>query len=101
MLQSRFSPYIVRKLPSGGIKRVVLFSSSVSVGLLKINYEYSEKDWNDDAIDDVKAKGKNAGGLMKYMASKTLAERSAMILCEAPRTDCLLIPSARCLGALQ
>lgn len=61
----------------GKIKRVIIFSSSVSIGLLKFNYEYTEEEWNEDAIDDVKAKGKESTGLMKYMASKTLAERAA------------------------
>ncbi|KAF9792201.1 D-lactaldehyde dehydrogenase [Thelephora terrestris] len=61
----------------GNIKRVIILSSSVSVGLLRFNHEYTEEEWNDSAIDDVKAKGKESNGLVKYMASKTLAERAA------------------------
>jgi hypothetical protein len=67
---------------------------------MRVNYEYTEEDWNDDAIADVEAKGKNAGGLMKYMASKTLAERGAIILHEALRADCLPVPCVSCLGSL-
>ena len=71
-------------LSSGNIKRIVIFSSAVSVGIFRINSEYTEEEWNDEAIDDVKAKGKESNGLMKYMASKTLAERGAISLPSAP-----------------
>lgn len=87
------------KLPSGKIKRVILFSSSVSAGLLKVNYEYSEEDWNDDAINDVVKNGEKAIGMVKYMASKTLAERSTIIRARL-LSDCLPIQCVRGLGAL-
>lgn len=92
-------PYSL-KPPSGNIKRVVIFSSVVSIGLSRTETEYTEEDWNDEAVDHVKANGKAASGFMKYMASKTLAERGTML---SPKT---LAPSAyagnyiSCLGAL-
>jgi len=61
----------------GNIKRIVIFSSSVSMGLFRTSSTYTEEEWNDEAIDDVKKKGKASNGLVKYMASKTLAERAA------------------------
>jgi len=61
----------------GNIKRIIVLSSTVSIGLTRTDSEYTEEEWNDLAVDDVKAKGKDAHGLMKYMASKTLAERAA------------------------
>ena len=62
--------------------------------------EYTEEDWNDPAVDDVKANGKAASGFMKYSASKTLAERGTMTFTKS----CLLLAylgnSDSCLGAL-
>ena len=45
---------------------------------------YTEEEWNDEAIEDVKKNGKASNGLMKYMASKTLAERGAMTFTRSP-----------------
>ncbi|KAF9651439.1 D-lactaldehyde dehydrogenase, partial [Thelephora ganbajun] len=61
----------------GKIKRIIIFSSVVSIGISRVNSEYTEEEWNDEAVDDVKVKGKESNGLTKYMASKTLAERAA------------------------
>jgi len=61
----------------GNIKRLVLLSSAVAIGVSRTSSEYTEEEWNDEAIDDVKAKGKDSDGFTKYMASKTLAERAA------------------------
>jgi len=73
-------------LSSGNIKRIVIFSSAVSIGLTRTTSEYTEEEWNDEAVEDVKAKGKESNGLIKYNASKTLAERGAMIpLLNVPR----------------
>lgn len=60
------------------VKRVVYTSSCVSI--LRIPEQptvFSEKDWNEQAVEDVKANGRNATGLSKYSASKVLAERAA------------------------
>jgi len=61
----------------GNIRRIVILSSSVSIGIFRVNVPYSEEEWNDEAVEDVKKNGKDSNGLIKYMASKTLAERAA------------------------
>ena len=68
---------------SGNIKRIIIFSSTVSVGVSRTDPEYTEEDWNDASVDDVKANGKAASGFAMYSASKTLAERGMTILTEA------------------
>lgn len=65
--------------PNGSsIKRVVITSSCAAIytnapepGI------WSEDDWNDTALEQLKADGKNAHYLVKYRASKVLAERAA------------------------
>ena len=64
---------------SGNIKRFILLSSTVAIAIFRVNEAYDEEEWNDSAIEEVKTKGKEANGLVKYMASKTLAERGEMI----------------------
>ena len=64
---------------SGNIKRFIVLSSTAAIGILRINEAYDEEEWNDSAIEEVKTKGKEANGLVKYLASKTLAERGEMI----------------------
>ena len=86
---------------SGNIKRIVIFSSVVAVGVTRVNDTYTEEEWNDEAVEEVKAKGKEAGGFTKYMASKTLAERGTMTLIQNPRYVYLHRVRASCLGALQ
>ena len=95
-------PYTIPfETPSGNIKRIVIFSSTVAIGIFRSGLEYTEEEWNDDAINDVKKNGKASNGLVKYMASKTLAERGATTLLGA------LVPCAHlgnhisCLGVLQ
>lgn len=61
----------------GKIKRIIIFSSTVSVGVARTDPEYTEEDWNDLSVDDVKTNGNASSGFMKYSASKTLAERAA------------------------
>ena len=73
----------------------------MSVGTSKVNYTYTEEEWNDEVVELVKAKGKESGGFMKYVASKTLAERGATILIQDPRYVCLHRVCVSCLGALQ
>lgn len=38
---------------------------------------FTEKDWNNKAIEEVETKGKDADQIEKYTASKTLAEKAA------------------------
>jgi len=85
---------------SGNIKRVIIFSSTVSVGISRTDPEYTEEDWNDLAVDDVKANGKAASGFMKYSASKTLAERGAMTFTKSRLLPAYAWNHISCLGAL-
>lgn len=73
----------------------------VSIGLFRINDKYTEEEWNDEAVEDVKAKGKESNGLMKYMASKTLAERGAIIFIMLSCPECLPTVYGSCLGTVQ
>ncbi|RPD65277.1 NAD(P)-binding protein [Lentinus tigrinus ALCF2SS1-7] len=60
------------------VKRIVVTSSCASV--LTPSTEpriFSEENWNDASIAEVKEKGKDATPLAKYRTSKTLAERAA------------------------
>ncbi|EJU00054.1 D-lactaldehyde dehydrogenase [Dacryopinax primogenitus] len=60
------------------IKRVILTSSVVT--LLEPHdpgYTYSDKDWNEYAVNEVKTKGDKAPGYLVYFAAKTLAEQEA------------------------
>jgi hypothetical protein len=40
---------------------------------------YTEADWNKNAVAEVKEKGKNASNVAKYSASKTLAEQGDVL----------------------
>lgn len=58
------------------IKRIVVTSSTSSVLLSpEAGRRYTEEDWNELAVGEVREKGKDASGIAKYSASKTLAER--------------------------
>ena len=62
------------------MKRVVVTSSSAAV--LHISSEpkvFSEKDWNEQAPAEVAEHGRAADVMQKYRASKTLAERGALV----------------------
>jgi len=60
------------------VKRVVVTSSCASVMQVQDTPRtFSEADWNDAAIQEVRAKGHAAPNPAKYRASKTLAERAA------------------------
>ncbi|CAL1709333.1 unnamed protein product [Somion occarium] len=61
------------------VKRVVVLSSTAAVqeaGLPEPKV-FTEKDWNNKAIEEVETKGKDADQIEKYTASKTLAEKAA------------------------
>ncbi|EGN92981.1 hypothetical protein SERLA73DRAFT_163798 [Serpula lacrymans var. lacrymans S7.3] len=60
------------------VKRIVITSSCAAI--LEINptpSTFSEADWGEQAINVVNAQGRDAPGLVKYRASKTLAEKAA------------------------
>ena len=58
------------------VKRIVILSSTAAITNAKIPGKvYTEKDWNDEAIDAVKKNGRGANGGEKYSASKALAEK--------------------------
>ncbi|KAK0199490.1 D-lactaldehyde dehydrogenase [Desarmillaria ectypa] len=60
------------------IQRIVVTSSCASV--LHVSPEpkiFSEIDWNEQSIKEVEEQGKDASGIVKYRASKTLAEKAA------------------------
>jgi len=60
------------------IKRIVVTASTVAVGLtLRAERQYTEEEWNEPALKEVRELGKEAPGIAKYAASKTLAERAA------------------------
>ncbi|TFL00657.1 D-lactaldehyde dehydrogenase [Pterulicium gracile] len=60
------------------VKRVVITSSCAAVQKAVTEPQtFTEEDWNQASIDEVETKGKDASNIMKYCASKTLAERSA------------------------
>ena len=60
------------------VKRVVVTSSCAAV--LSVQQEpriYTEADWNEGSITQVRAEGAKAPNMFKYLASKTLAEKAA------------------------
>jgi len=60
------------------VKRVVITSSIAAVQHpQEAPVPFTEDDWNDAAVLEVRAKGRAAEGFLKYCASKTLAEHAA------------------------
>ncbi|KAG5719284.1 putative uncharacterized oxidoreductase [Termitomyces sp. T112] len=59
------------------IKRVVVTSSTASVLEIGVDKVFTEADWNEHAIREVEEQGDAALGMIKYRASKTLAEKAA------------------------
>ncbi|CEL54500.1 Putative NADPH-dependent methylglyoxal reductase GRP2 OS=Candida albicans (strain SC5314 / ATCC MYA-2876) GN=GRP2 PE=1 SV=2 [Rhizoctonia solani AG-1 IB] len=64
------------------VKRVLATSSIASVtdGMYHLKIPgtvYTESDWNTFSIKEIEEKGKDASGIDKYCASKTLAEKAA------------------------
>ncbi|KZV94640.1 NAD(P)-binding protein [Exidia glandulosa HHB12029] len=65
------------------VKRVVITGSVVSVfRSAPPGYAFTERDWNDEAVGLVESQGKSAPGVLKYIASKVLAERAAWAFLE-------------------
>ncbi|KAJ3823314.1 D-lactaldehyde dehydrogenase [Lentinula raphanica] len=66
------------------LKRFILLSSTAAViSLLPDPKPFTEADYNEQSIEDVKANGKKANQVNKYCASKTLAEKAAWELYNA------------------
>ena len=60
------------------VKRIVITSSCAAVLTPAPDPRtFSEENWNEASIVEVKEKGKDAPAIAKYRASKTLAERAA------------------------
>jgi len=61
------------------VKRIVITSSVAAVIEPKdeVPAIYTEVDWNNFSVQEVKSKGANAEQMIKYRASKVLAERAA------------------------
>jgi nucleoside-diphosphate-sugar epimerase len=70
------------------LKRFVLTSSAVAVlEQTTVPRVFTESDWNNAAVEDVKAKGSAAGPFPIYMASKTLAEKAAWEFVAAHKSE--------------
>ncbi|KAF8060711.1 D-lactaldehyde dehydrogenase [Lyophyllum atratum] len=59
------------------VKRIVVTSSCASVLEVGKDKVFTEEDWNELSIREVKEQGDKAPGPSKYRASKTLAEKAA------------------------
>lgn len=60
------------------VRRVIYTSTCGAIRELnKVQRVYTEADWNDRAVAEVRARGREASQLEKYQASKVLAERAA------------------------
>ncbi|TPX68416.1 hypothetical protein SpCBS45565_g03123 [Spizellomyces sp. 'palustris'] len=61
-----------------GIRRVVITSSFAAIAHpAEAGYKFTEEDWNDWALKEVEAKGKDVDAGVAYRASKSEAERKA------------------------
>jgi len=61
---------------SSSVKRVVITASTACLGISpQAERQYTEEDWNEPAVKEVRELGKKASWITKYSASKTLAER--------------------------
>jgi nucleoside-diphosphate-sugar epimerase len=69
------------------VKRVVLTSSAVAIRRFGVEGVFTESDWNDAAVEAVKTKGSAAGPALIYLASKTLAERTAWDFVAAHKSE--------------
>lgn len=60
------------------IKRLILTSSVAAVREeTTVPRAFNESNWNDSAVEAVKTRGSEAGPVLIYLASKTLAEKAA------------------------
>lgn len=79
---------IITHSHSSSVKRIVVTSSCAAV---YADYPdarvFSEKDWNEQAVQDVQENGRNAMVGNKYRASKTLAEKAAWAFVKENKID--------------
>ncbi|KAG6917262.1 hypothetical protein DXG01_003209 [Tephrocybe rancida] len=69
------------------VKRVVVTSSGAAVQEVGVDKVFTEFNWNELAIREVKEQGDAAPGLSKYRASKALAEKAAWEFYEKNKAD--------------
>ncbi|KAJ3870808.1 hypothetical protein F5051DRAFT_447097 [Lentinula edodes] len=75
-------------LNKSSIRRIIVTSSTAAIiSSLSEPKVFSELDWNEQAIEEVKKQGKNASQAAKYRASKTLAEKAAWEFYKASNTN--------------
>ncbi|KAH9896111.1 D-lactaldehyde dehydrogenase [Cubamyces lactineus] len=82
------------------VQRVVIVSSiaSIASGTVAPPGVYTEEQWNEQAIKTVEEQGKAAPRIIKYNASKTLAERAAWAFLDKHKAEakfdlCMINPS--------
>ncbi|KAI0325599.1 NAD-P-binding protein [Cubamyces sp. BRFM 1775] len=82
------------------VRRIVIVSSiaSIASGTVAPPGVYTEEQWNEQAIMTVEEQGKDAPRIIKYNASKALAERAAWAFPEKHKTEakydlCMINPS--------
>ena len=76
--------HLISGLNSHSVKRVVVTSSVAAILESRSGpVVFTDKDWNQQSIDEVEKLGKNASAAAKYRASKTLAEKAAWELYNA------------------
>jgi hypothetical protein len=63
---------------------VVLSSTASIVRVTPEPKVFSEKDWNEQAIEMIREQGKSAPAVAKYRASKTLAEKGTSFALRDP-----------------
>ncbi|KAK7456481.1 hypothetical protein VKT23_010731 [Stygiomarasmius scandens] len=70
------------------LKRIVITSSCAAIIAQAFEpVTISEKDWNESAVNECEEKGKDASGLAKYGASKTLAEKAGWDFYERHKSE--------------
>ena len=80
MFPSSIATDLLLNPQSSSIKRIVVTASTVGVGLApRAGHPYTEEEWNEPVLKEVKDLGKEASGIAKYSASKTLAERGGSV----------------------
>lgn len=72
------------------VRRIVITSSSATiVSQSTVPQVYNENSWNDAAVQEVQEKGREATQMVKYRASKTLAEKAAWEFYEKNKSSIL------------
>ena len=76
---------------SSSVLRSIVYMSSISAVYSpkpgREDHIYAEKDWNDDAEDQVKREGDRTPGYVVYQASKAAAERAFWRFAEENREE--------------